>query len=146
MPELPGQIDEEVLSWLQSALEDVRIARRCLLDPPAVRGFFYHVQQAAEKSLKAHLLALEGSAPPRTHLLRDLAKLIGQSGGAPPQAEAMAFLDAYAVGVRYPDTYVPPLEQSGSALTHAERVIQHVLDQLGLPTPGDESSQAKLKW
>lgn len=141
-----GDLDGTVVEWLQSALEDVRIARRCLLDPPAARGLFYHVQQAAEKALKAYLLALGAPDVLRTHRLRDLTRQIVALGGNPPDADVVRYLDTYSVGVRYPDTYVPPLEQADAALDHVIALIQHVLDQLGLPGPGDETSQMKLKW
>lgn len=146
MAEQPGAQNEVVLEWLQSALEDVRVARRCLMQPPAARALFFHVQQAAEKALKAYLLALGQPELPRTHLLRDLAALVERQGGLRPQAEPVEFLDAYTVGVRYPDTYTPPLDVAPKAIEHAVHIVQHVLDQLGLRGPGEDQSQQKLMW
>jgi HEPN domain-containing protein len=146
VPDQPASNDEVVLEWVQSALEDVRVARRCLLKPPAPRALFFHAQQAAEKALKAYLLALGSSGFPRTHLLRDLVKRVRETDGIEPRAECVEFLDAYSVGVRYPDTFTPPLEVAEAAIGHAVEVIEHVLSQLGLPPPGDDSEQSKLTW
>jgi len=135
-----------VIEWLQSALEDVRVARRCLADPPAVRALFFHVQQAAEKALKAYLVGLGRPDFPRTHLLRDLVSEVVRHQGTAPQDDSISFLDTYTVGVRYPDSYTPPVEVADKAIQQAVRVIQHVLDQLGLPGTDEPEAQTKLQW
>ncbi|MEN6303705.1 MAG: HEPN domain-containing protein [Armatimonadia bacterium] len=146
MSEAPSPEQQVVLEWLQSALEDIRVARRCMAEPPAIRALFFHVQQAAEKALKAYLVGLGHADFPRTHLLRDLAARIVEHGGVAPQESSIAFLDTYTVGVRYPDSYTPPAEVADKAIQHAVQVIQRVLDQLGLPGPDESEAQTKLQW
>jgi len=146
MPDTPLPDEQIVLEWLQSALEDLRVARRCLAEPPAVSALFFHVQQAAEKALKAYLIALGHRDFPRTHRLRDLVSEIIRQGGIAPQNDIIGFLDTYTVGVRYPDSYTPPIEMANKAIQQAVQVIQHVLDQLGLSGPDELETQTKLKW
>lgn len=146
MPEASSPEQQVVLEWLQSALEDVRVARRCMAEPPAIRALFFHVQQAAEKALKAYLVGLGHANFPKTHLLRDLAARVGEYGGVAPQDSSIRFLDTYTVGVRYPDSYTPPPELADNAIQQAVHVIQHVLDQLGLPGPDEPEAQTKLQW
>ena len=55
--------NEVACRWLEKAEKDLRVARK-ILDEPDYSAF--HSQQAAEKALKALLIAL-GKRPPRTH-------------------------------------------------------------------------------
>ncbi|CAN5664978.1 hypothetical protein BH11ARM2_BH11ARM2_00220 [soil metagenome] len=68
----------------------------------------YHVQQAAEKHLKA-LLVEQGVAPPKTH---DLTQLISMHSGTPAPSSvdsAAAMTSAYAWLTRYPGS--PPITE-----------------------------------
>lgn len=64
----------------------------------------FHCQQAAEKMLKAFLLA-NGEPYPITH---DLLLILEQVRSLAPQAESLrpilALLNPYAVAIRYPDS------------------------------------------
>jgi HEPN domain-containing protein len=83
----------------------------------------FHAQQAAEKSLKA-LLVARGEVPPRTH---DLTGLLTRALVYEPSLASLAadatMLTAYAVEVRYPDTLVAFTEADGRrALTAGRRL------------------------
>ncbi len=65
----------EAREWLKRAELDLRLAERALRIPPALAGgAAYHVQQAAEKALKAVLIFLQIDFPHRHNLdaLRNL--------------------------------------------------------------------------
>jgi len=92
---------EDVKLWLEKAQEDEQTVAilRAAGGPWGVAA--YHVQQAAEKHLKAALVAV-GIAPPKTH---DLQQLVSLFPGPPPPAAvdtAAAMTSAYAWLTRYP--------------------------------------------
>jgi len=59
--------------WLQKARRDIRVAELALGED-LYDEVAFHAQQAAEKALKAVLVAL-GARPPRTHSLERLLAL-----------------------------------------------------------------------
>ena len=94
--------------WLQKAAEDEKVVSilKGAGGPWSIAA--YHVQQAAEKFIKAALVEA-GVAPPKTH---DLPQLLGLYSGAPPSAEvetAAAMISAYAWLTRYPGA--PPIDK-----------------------------------
>ncbi len=91
---------DEAAQWIAQALEDLdtaRALRAISRIPPRVPAF--HYQQAAEKALKAALLAA-GKVPPRVHDLRALVVALGRPGGLNPKEASE--LSPYAVLARYP--------------------------------------------
>ncbi|WP_455171201.1 HEPN domain-containing protein [Azospirillum largimobile] len=58
-------VDRVVAAWLAVVDEDIRAIRACLVGS-AVKSAAYHCQQAAEKLVKAVLVAL-GRHPPKQH-------------------------------------------------------------------------------
>ena len=88
--------------WLKKARDDLAVARLVERSrgPSAVGCFL--CQQAAEKLLKAVLVA-RGVDPPRVHDLELLARMAGDAGSAlEVQPDALLALRAYAVAPRYP--------------------------------------------
>lgn len=64
---------EEAMRWLARVDEDLRAADALLaLAPPAIFPSAFHCQQAAEKMLKAALIAMR-EAPPKAHEIEALA-------------------------------------------------------------------------
>lgn len=87
----------------------------------------FQAQQAAEKALKALLLA-RGVRPPYTHDLATLLRLIEKSGESAPKSIArLVRLTDYAVETRYPGLFEPvsPRELS-EARTLASRCVEWV--------------------
>jgi len=74
--------------------------------------FGFHVQQAAEKSLKAWL-CLRDIDPPRSHNLRHLLVLLEESGVPIEHLWEMVFLTTFAVQFRYEafDTLDEPFDR-----------------------------------
>ncbi|WP_295457247.1 HEPN domain-containing protein [uncultured Thiodictyon sp.] len=95
--------DPEVNDWLQKVAEDYRVAQVLAESAePLDDAICFHCQQAAEKLLKA-LLVAAGARPPRTHDLEELASLLPSSQPLPAEiADACAYLSELAVIPRYP--------------------------------------------
>ena len=95
--------DPEVAAWLAKVSEDFRVAEvLSTLAEPLEDAICFHCQQAAEKLLKALLVAV-AVKPPRTHDLEELAALLAPP--APPSADvedALTYLTEFAVIPRYP--------------------------------------------
>lgn len=132
---------EKVKDWLYLANEDLKIAR-ILLKESIYHSVCFHSQQAAEKSLKAFLLAREGKVF-RMHSLNGLV------GASPFTKKAfheyldhIEFLDQFYIPTRYPDALpgslpegLPTKEDAERALDYAEELaglVKDDLDQGGL--------------
>jgi HEPN domain-containing protein/predicted nucleotidyltransferase len=128
------------MGWVQTAEMDRRSAAVLLAVPdPPLESVCFHGQQCAEKYLKAMLQ--ERLVPfPRTHDLDELAKLAAStlpSLGA--MRSALKPLNAYAVGVRYPDLVEVGVDRDDAeeALRLAEEVRGLVRAALGLDEASD---------
>lgn len=119
---------EHVLAWLAKADADLRMAHFALDDTGGAMPdqVAFHAQQAAEKALKAVLVA-DGRFVPRTHNLTLLADAL-----APHETVTDEFLrqctdlSLYAVGSRYPDFDEPDPAKAESALAFAEVLVAKV--------------------
>jgi len=100
----------------------------------------FHCQQAAEKVLKACLMAV-GVEPPLTHSLRLLADLLKGRGLPPPNEDDARLLGAFAVGPRYGAREVSP-EEALAAVKAAERVLDAYEPVLRRLVDEDEGEQA----
>jgi|SRR5579863_4074163 HEPN domain-containing protein len=87
----------------------------------------FHAQQAAEKSLKA-LLVARGILPPHKH---DLTDLLTRALAFEPTLRSLAadatMLTSYAVEVRYPDSLVTCTAADGHAALAAGRRIREAV-------------------
>jgi len=97
--------------WLMAADEDYECARQ--IDPRHRGAIAYHLQQAAEKSLKA-LLVLAEIEPPRTHDLTVLWTMLAEHAivddASPETAETLAMLSRFNWLGRYPLGRAAPSE------------------------------------
>ena len=115
---------------LQAAERDVLTLRYMNSGVPD-ESFGFHVQQAAEKALKA-LLALLGRRYPLTHNLYDLFDLIDEEGVATGFYRPLSSFTPYAVEFRYEG--VGPGHEAidrAAALTLVEALVREVQDRLG---------------
>jgi len=116
--------DPEVSAWHRLADDGLRIVRLALEQPVPILGpACFHAQQAAEKELKALLVAL-GADVPRTHdvvlLVRILAEFIPE---ALELRDPAAVISAYGVSPRYPALgTATTLVEAAEALAKAEHV------------------------
>jgi len=110
---MPAENPIELL--LEKAEQDEYVLDKLLLDPDAPSEIFgFHAQQAAEKLLKAVLLA-KGQTYPQIHSLARLIKLIkGQNIPFPMAFEELRSLTPFAVEFRYdvfPEEPEAPLDK-----------------------------------
>lgn len=105
--------------WLDKAAEDEQVVAALRVAGGPWAAAAYHLQQAAEKLVKAALVE-QGTPPPRTH---DLPDLLGRFSGAVPADvdQAGASLTMYAWITRYPGS--PPLTESDVASAETDLAI-----------------------
>lgn len=105
------------------ARSDLALARRSPEPDVLPETLCFHAQQAAEKALKAVLIRAS-VAPPKTHDLALLLKLVPARYPPLPDPVAVAELTGYAVAARYPgvEEEVTPLDLR-EAVASAESVV-----------------------
>jgi len=112
--------------WLRHAHSDLEIARVTPSPEMLLEGLCFHAQQAAEKALKALLIAL-GIDFPRTHSIRRLLDLLTTDLNVPETVQETAGLTDYAVLTRYPGDLEPVTEEEyQEAIRLAEMVLSWV--------------------
>ena len=120
----PDEIRREIVAqWLARADEDLSVARHLLAEKLPYHGAIgFHAQQAAEKFLKAYLVAHQVEFP-KTHDLGRLLDLIAPVDGALATALSAAVqLTDYGVDVRYPGD-LPQLDDDD-----AERAVDRAAE------------------
>ncbi len=114
--------------WLGKARNDLRAAK-ILLEEGLFDESAFHAQQAAEKALKA-LLVAHRVEPPRTHNIARLLSLLEPKVDVSwAYEEDLPALTYYAVEIRYP---APPImrEEALEALETARRAVEWAENQL----------------
>jgi HEPN domain-containing protein len=117
--------------WLNRARSNLVRARATLLGV-YLEDLCFDAQQAAEKAMKAVLIARRADSPP-IHDLARLLTLLGQSGETIPPAIADATdLTRFAVATRYPGVIEPvTAEEHQRAVAIAEAVIAWAEGRVG---------------
>jgi len=111
-------------AWVERARADLRVAELAAADPdlpdwPA--GF--HLQQAAEKALKA-LLIVHGRFPPRTHDLEHLCEAVAAlDPSLDGWSDRLLPLADFGVAQRYPGVDEPALE-TGPLLACVRELVE----------------------
>lgn len=102
--ERPGDVPDSFGGWLVHAERDMRIAVHLSSDFGEFKeGICFHAQQAAEKFMKALIIA-RYARPPRTHKLTDLLGALRKLGiDLGDLHDDARFLSPFAVEVRYPE-------------------------------------------
>ena len=113
----------------RAAERDVLTLRSMTADAP-VESFGFHVQQAAEKALKAWL-ALLGEKYPLTHSIETLLDILDDRGAAVEPFRDLIDYTPYAVEFRYAgvDPGAEPIDREG-ALANVEALVVQVGRQL----------------
>lgn len=123
---------QEAARWLQYARDDADAAE-VLLEaggtPARIAAF--HAQQAAEKAIKAVLVA-EGQPFPFTHDLIRLIELVPDGWSVRNVGASWSALSDHAVDARYPDD-LPDVSaaEASDAIDDARRVVEAVAADLG---------------
>jgi HEPN domain-containing protein len=109
--------------WLRHAYSDLALAGIMPLPQILLEQLCFHAQQAAEKALKAILVAYNITVP-RTHNLRTLFDLLPADVLVPSDIQEVAGLSDYAVASRYPGASEPVEdEEYREAVYMAEAVV-----------------------
>ena len=127
----------EVLDWVRKADTDLAAARRLAQgDPPLPDQLGFFCQQAAEKYLKASLIAF-GRVPPRTHDVDVLVEMCVAVDPAFDQLQSVVEgLTEFAVIFRYPEEWSDEATAVQS-LAKAEQVRAMVRRRLGVTEESD---------
>jgi len=100
----------EAAEWLRYAASDLALARVPCEAPIMWETLCFHAQQAAEKALKAVLIA-RAIEFPKTHSIGALLDLLPGELAAPQDVQNAASLTEYAVLSRYPGRPEPATEE-----------------------------------
>ncbi|MBK1841283.1 HEPN domain-containing protein [Azospirillum sp. YIM B02556] len=127
-----------VRSWMAVADRDLAMVRKAIAGPdPEPAGAAFHCQQAAEKLIKAVLVAA-GINPPRSHDLRSLIERLPADHGLREALLPLQRFTEFAVAYRYPTAQLfddppddPTAEEVGGWLTEIEAVREAVRSFLG---------------
>lgn len=117
----------DAAGWIASADTDLDTVRRCLANPPNVTVAAYHCQQAAEKLIKAVLVAPR-IAYPRGRSGHDLGLAAAQipSGHRLRQAaEAFDAIADWSIAFRYPaddPLQAEPLPEPSEVMAWLQRI------------------------
>ncbi len=123
--------------WLSKARTDLALATVVLEKAPEIESWAacFHAQQAAEKALKAVLVA-RSVEPPFVHNLVALRALLPGDIDLDASVESLADLSAYARGVRYVSdidgSEDPTWDEAERAVVAAGRILRAVRSYLGL--------------
>ena len=110
--------DEYVRAWLKKVDEDLPAVRALLAgDDPVVSGATFHCQQAAEKLVKAVLVAA-GRHPPRIHNIMALVDNLPEDHPLLPMLRPLERFTPYIALFRYPgagDLFDDPADEPTAA-------------------------------
>lgn len=125
--------------WLSKARTDLALATVILERGPDMDPWVgcFHAQQAAEKALKA-LLVARGVEPPHTHDLGALAAVMPDDLVLAVSEDDLGDLTTYATGPRYvfdagTETEEPSWAEAELAVVVADRILAAVRSYLGDP-------------
>jgi len=111
--------------WLKRAKSNLAIAKQPRTDDIYLEDYCFELQQAAEKAIKAVLVA-KGIKFRFVHDIAELLTLLKERGVTfPDKIEAAAGLTDYSVEARYPGPFEPVTDDEFSeALEIAESVVE----------------------
>ena len=127
-----GHVSGSPADWLRYAASDLEIARIAQSPRVLLGGLCFHAQQAAEKALKAVLVA-HATPFPRTHNITTLLDLLPPDIVLPSEAEAAASLTDYAVLSRYPENLEPVTEEEYREAVRLAEAVVHWAEALIQP-------------
>ncbi len=113
---------EESGRWIRFAHEDLEIAQLIVTQSSVSRAACFHAQQAAEKALKALLIA-RGRDFPKTHELFGLSRLLPENLEVGVTDEELISLSKWAVEPRYPGDLPEATEDDARAAVRQAREI-----------------------
>lgn len=128
--------------WLRHARSDLAYATATVPPGGLLEVPCFHAQQAAEKAIKAVLVAAQLPIP-RTHNLKTLLERLPASVDVPEEVEGAAILTDYAVETRYPSDIEPVTEEEcRDAVENAQRVVKWAEGMVRRLSQGDEDANS----
>ena len=123
-----NEIDPPISAWLRKAENDVlNIENNLVAKEIPWDTICFHAQQAAEKLLKAFLIA-KGQEVQRTHdLVAILSECVMIDSSLSQLEEDCRKLTYFAVSGRYPDDVFEPDEQDGRNMVEALNRLRSVI-------------------
>ncbi|MCP2519538.1 HEPN domain-containing protein [Candidatus Aminicenantes bacterium AC-708-M15] len=125
--------EDAVRKWIKKAESDLKIGKdEIKTENPVTDAVCFHMQQCAEKYLKAYLI-FHGEEIRKTH---NIAELIEECKQIDSEFQKLFNFDAdkltdYAVEIRYGEEfYMPSIEETNEAIKIAEKVKDFVLNKL----------------
>ena len=119
-----------VKGWLRKAESDLANVKVCLAADQAFDTAAFHAQQAAEKYLKAYMVAHDIEFP-FIHNLEKLVELCALRDSSFLEIKQMAqSLTPYAVSMRYDEDFWPDRKTIEEALCYAEKIKDFTLNRL----------------
>jgi HEPN domain-containing protein len=123
-----------VRGWLRKSQSDLDSAGLCLASAKALDAVCFHAQQAAEKCLKAYLVA-KGIEFPFVHNIEKLVELCALVDAAFSALKPLGqSLTPYAVELRYDEEFWPTIETARQAFDAAVTIRRFVVDRLPADT------------
>jgi HEPN domain-containing protein len=117
------------LGWLRKADSDLANADLCLAAEKSLDTACFHCQQAAEKSLKAYLIAKKAEFP----FIHDLKRLLDVCSQLDSAFDAFTTdvlrLTPYAVATRYDEAFWPDIAEVQEALDSARAICRFVRER-----------------
>ena len=127
--------DDSPRVWLRLAERDLQAAEVLLSVAGQQTTVCFHAQQAAEKALKASLVALGAEDVPRTHDLHLLAELVVGAGGPQPPLAHLTELADCGVAPRYPGSRDLTPADGARGLDAARAVVAFARQTIGEQAP-----------
>ena len=125
--------DDLVLAWIRKADSDLENATLCLSSNSSLDTACFHTQQAAEKYLKAYLMAY-GLPAPLIHNIEKLVDLCEQHNPAFQSIKALGqVLTPYAVQLRYDEDFWPSAQETLNAVQTAQALRAFIVPLLPAP-------------
>jgi HEPN domain-containing protein len=119
-----------VRGWLRKSQSDLDSTGLCLASGKALDVACFHAQQAAEKCLKAFLVA-RGIEFPFVHNIEKLVELCAREEPAFSALKTIGqSLTPFAVELRYDEEFWPAIETAREAFDAAVTIRQLVVDRL----------------
>lgn len=119
-----------VKGWINKADSDLANAQLCIAANVSLDTACFHTQQAAEKLIKAYLIAYNLPMP-FIHNLEKLLELCEQHDASFSQMKALGqTLTPYAVQLRYDEDFWPSPGEAATALQSAEALRAFIVPRL----------------
>ena len=119
-----------VRGWFRKGDSDLANAKVCLAAEQCLDTACFHAQQAAEKYIKAYLVAYDVDFP-FIHNLEKLLELCAEKDSAFMELEELGeSLTPYAVSLRYDQDFWPDKQTVEEAVEAAEKMRSSVVERL----------------